>query len=62
MTSPAFFATIVEKLVAYASGEPPNTARPVPETLVRARQVLHAATPVRWSSLIAAAVRANPLP
>jgi hypothetical protein len=50
----AFRTTIAEKLVAYASGESVSASQPTPETLVRARQALHAAPPVRWSSLLAA--------
>ena len=32
-----------------------------PDTLIRARQILHSAQPTRWSSIIAAVVRTKPL-
>jgi hypothetical protein len=53
----AFRTTITEKLIAYSAGTPVSASRPTPDTLVRARQVLRSAQPVRWSSLIAAVVR-----
>jgi hypothetical protein len=55
----AFRTTLAEKLVAYAAGDPPSTSRPTTASLVRARQAVHAAQPVRWSSLIAAIVGAK---
>src|SRR5262249_44562097 len=55
----AFRTTITEKLLFYADGKPVSGSRPTAETLVRARQVLHAAQTPRWSSLIAAIVRAK---
>jgi hypothetical protein len=58
----AFRTTITERLLIYADGKPQNGSRTSPETLVRARQVLHAAQTTRWSSLIAAIVRMKPLP
>jgi Protein of unknown function (DUF1592)/Protein of unknown function (DUF1588)/Protein of unknown function (DUF1585) len=57
----AFRTTITERLLFYAAGKPLNGSRTSPETLVRARQVLHAAQTTRWSSLIAALVRMKPL-
>jgi hypothetical protein len=54
----AFRTNIVEKLLVFASGQPVNSARPTPETLVRARQILRA-EPARWASLIAGVVRTN---
>jgi hypothetical protein len=56
----AFRTTITERLLLYAAGTRVNGARPNPETLVRAQQVLRAAPAVRWSSLIAAIVGMNP--
>jgi len=58
--SDAFRTTITERLLTYAAGTPMNESRPTPATLVRARQVLHAARTPRWSSLIAAIVRMTP--
>ena len=58
--SEAFRTTITERLLIYAAGKPVSGSRPTPETLVRARQVLHAAPAPRWSSLIAAIVRMKP--
>ena len=52
----AFRTTITEKLVVYASGKPVNGSLMAPDTLIRARQILHSATPPRWSSIIAALV------
>jgi uncharacterized protein DUF1592/uncharacterized protein DUF1588/uncharacterized protein DUF1585 len=57
----AFRTTIIEKLLIYAAGKPVNGSRTTPETLVRARQVLHAAQTSRWSSLIATIVRMKPV-
>jgi len=59
--SEAFRTTITEKLLTYAAGKPVAGSQTTPETLVRARQVLHAVPTVRWSSLIAAIVRTKPL-
>jgi hypothetical protein len=57
----AFRTTITEKLLDYASAKSPSASRmAAPDTLIRARQVLHGATPTRWSSIIAAIVRAKP--
>ena len=53
----AFRTTITEQLLAYADGRPVSASRMPPDTLVRARQILHSATPVRWSTLIAGIVR-----
>jgi hypothetical protein len=53
----AFRTTITEQLLAYASGKPVSASRLAPDTLVRARQILRSATPIRWSSIIAAIVR-----
>jgi hypothetical protein len=57
----AFRTTVVERLLIYAADESMRGSQPTPATLVRARQVLHAARPVRWSSVIAAIVRMKPL-
>src|SRR5499427_5881079 len=59
--SEAFRTTITEKLLIYAAGQPVTGSQTTPETLVRARQVLHAVPAVRWSSVIAAIVRMKPL-
>jgi len=59
--SEAFRTTITEKLLIYAAGQPVTGSQTTPETLVRARQVLHAVPAVRWSSVIAAIVRMQPL-
>jgi hypothetical protein len=56
----AFRTTIAEQLVLYAAGEPVGASRMTPGTLVRARQILRSGRPVRWSSVIAAVVRAKP--
>jgi hypothetical protein len=53
----AFRTTITEKLLTYAAGRPVSGSRASLATLIRARQVLHAAPTPRWSSLIAAIVR-----
>jgi hypothetical protein len=58
--SEAFRTTITEKLVIYAAGKPVTGSHTSPETLVRARQVLHAAPTADWSSLVAAIVRTTP--
>jgi hypothetical protein len=58
----AFRTTITEKLVLFAAGRQVAASRMSPETLIRARQTLNAVEEVRWSSLIAAIVRATPLP
>ena len=55
----AFRTTITEQLLAYADGRPVSAARMSPDTLLRARQILHSATP-RWSSIIAGIVRTTP--
>jgi len=55
--SEAFRTTITEKLLIYAAGKPVTGSQSTPETLVRARQVLHSVPAVRWSSVIAAIVR-----
>jgi hypothetical protein len=59
--SEAFRTTITEKLLMYAAGKAVNGSQTTPETLVRARQVLHAIPSPRWSSLIASIVRMKPL-
>jgi uncharacterized protein DUF1592/uncharacterized protein DUF1588/uncharacterized protein DUF1585 len=53
----AFRTTITEQLLAYADGRPVSAARMPPDTLVRARQILHSAAPARWSTVIAGIVR-----
>ena len=57
----AFRTTVTEQLLAYAAGRPVNGSRMPPDTLVRARQILHSSKPVRWSSIIAGIVRTKPL-
>src|SRR5215467_6811958 len=59
--SDAFRTTITEKLLIYAAGKPVTGSSTTPETLILARQVLHAAPAMRWSSVIAAIVRMKPL-
>ena len=56
----AFRTTITEQLLAYADGRPVNASRMPPDTLVRARQILHSATPARWSTLLARIVKTKP--
>jgi hypothetical protein len=58
----AFRTNITEKLLTYASGKPVSGSRMTPDTLVRARQILHSVKPARWSSLIAAIVSAKQQP
>jgi hypothetical protein len=59
----AFRMTITEKLLVYASGKPVSASSGMtPGTMVRARQILHSAQPSRWSSIIAAVVKAKPQP
>ena len=58
--SEAFRTTITEKLLIYAAGKPVTGSQTTTETLLRARQVLHAVPTMRWSSLIAAIVRTKP--
>jgi hypothetical protein len=58
--SDAFRTTVTEKLVDYFSGRAVSASRSTPETLVRARQILHGMTPARWSSIIAGVVRTTP--
>ena len=53
----AFRRTIAEKLLAYASGDPVASSPMTTDRLVRAQQVLRAAQPMRWSSMIAEIVR-----
>lgn len=53
----AFRTTITEQLLAYADGRPVSASRMPPDTLVRARQILHSAAPARWSTVIAGIVR-----
>jgi hypothetical protein len=57
--SEAFRTTITENLLVYASGRPVSPSSTGPGTLVRARQILRGAKPVRWSSIIAGVVRAK---
>ena len=58
----AFRTTITETLLVYASGKAVSAGRVSPDTLVRARQILHSVRPTRWSSIIAAVVRAKAQP
>jgi hypothetical protein len=57
----AFRTTITEHLLAYAAGRPVKASGMTPDTLVRARQILHRGAQVRWSSIIAAVVTTKPL-
>ena len=57
----AFRTTIVEKLLVYTWGRSASASSLSAESLMRARQVLRSVTRPRWSSLIAAIVRAEPL-
>ncbi len=58
----AFRTTVTEKLLVYASGQTVNASpRMPPATLIRARQILRGGQPARWSSIIAAIVRAKPV-
>jgi hypothetical protein len=56
----AFRTTIAEKLLIYAAGKSVSGSPTTSGTLVRARQVMHAARTPRWSSVIAAIVRMKP--
>jgi hypothetical protein len=58
----AFRTTVTEQLLIYAANKPVNASRVTPDTLIRARQVLHSATPARWSSIIAGIVRTTRVP
>ena len=58
--SDAFRTTLTEKLLIYADGQPVTRMPVTADTLVRARQVLHATASARWSSLIAAIVSMKP--
>jgi hypothetical protein len=56
----AFRTTIVEGLLAYAgAGVVPGPTAATPATLVQARRILRATPAPRWSTLIAAIVRAS---
>jgi len=57
----AFRTTVTEQMLAYAAGRAVNASRVWNDTLVPARQILHSAKPVRWSSIIAGIVRTKPL-
>ena len=59
--SDAFRTTITEKLLAYSSTGSVAPSSGTPETLIRARQILHGTQKPRWSALIAAIVRTKPL-
>jgi hypothetical protein len=56
----ALRTTVTEQLLAYAEGKAVNASRMPPDTLVRARQILHSSKPARWSSIIAGIVSAKP--
>ena len=58
--SDAFRTTVTEKLVDYFAGRAVSASRATPETLIRARQILHGMTPARWSSIVAGVVRTTP--
>jgi hypothetical protein len=55
----AFRTTMLENLLAYATSGAGRAPAPTPETLARARQILQATPTPRWSTLIAAVVRAT---
>jgi hypothetical protein len=57
----AFRTTMLENLLAYASRGAVAPPTGTPATLVRARQILQATPAPRWSTLIAAVVRAAAL-
>jgi hypothetical protein len=57
----AFRTTITEKLLVYSSAGSVVASSGTPETLIRARQILHSTPKPRWSDLIAAIVRTKPL-
>lgn len=56
----AFRTTITEKLLVYASAGLVASSSGMPETLIRARQILRSTPQPRWSALIAAIVRTKP--
>ena len=57
----AFRTTITEKLLVYSSGGSVGPSRGTPETLMRSREILRGVQSPRWSALIAAIVRTQPL-
>jgi mono/diheme cytochrome c family protein len=56
----AFRTTLVERMVAFAEGASVKVELGTPATLARARQILRDPGQARWSTLIAAVVRAQP--
>jgi hypothetical protein len=57
----AFRTAITERLLAYSSAGAAAPFSGTPETLIGARQILRSTQKPRWSTLIAAIVRTNPL-
>ncbi|MBV8845944.1 MAG: DUF1592 domain-containing protein [Bryobacterales bacterium] len=57
----AFRSTIAEKLLVYSSSGSVTPFSGTPQTLIRARQILHAMDKPRWTALIAAVVQAQPV-
>jgi len=58
----AFRTAITERLLTYASTGSAAPINGTPETLIRARQILHSTPKPSWSALIAAIVSTKPLP
>jgi hypothetical protein len=56
----AFRTTITDNLLVYAISKSVGPTRTSPDTLVRARQILHNAQNPRWSEIIAGIVRQKP--
>jgi hypothetical protein len=54
----AFRTTVTEQLLLFASNNPLTLAAETPDTLITARQILEHTPQVRWSTLVAAVVRA----
>lgn len=53
----AFHTNITERLIAYVNDGSTAPAKETPETLIRARQILHDMDKPRWSALIAAVLQ-----
>jgi uncharacterized protein DUF1592/uncharacterized protein DUF1588 len=59
--SEAFRTTIAEQLLVYSSAGSVARSGGTPETLIRARQILHSTPAPRWSALLAAIVQTKPV-
>jgi hypothetical protein len=57
----AFRTTITENLLIYTAGKPVGSTRPSADTLAGARRILRGMPNARWSAIIAAIVKSNPL-